>query len=139
MTLTKETWPIRQMFRLNEISKIENYSNPEINQRKLCSKKLSKYATAFDYIDKVLNILSTKSGGFCIVLSVSGIAGGRFNLIFSLTTGIIKKLLRNKKQKEQETKRKSMIRFLCWLKVTRLHWNFSISSIDWLGNKSGRL
>ena len=109
------------MFRLNEISKIENYSNPEINQRKLCSKKLSKYATAFDYIDKVLNILSTKSGGFCIVLSVSGIAGGRFNLIFSLTTGIIKKLLRNKKQKEQETKRKSMIRFLCWLKVTRLH------------------
>ena len=38
-------------FRLNEISKIENYFNSEINQRKLCHKKLSKYATAFDYID----------------------------------------------------------------------------------------
>ena len=35
-------------FRLNEISNIENYFNSEINQRKLCSKKLSKYATAFD-------------------------------------------------------------------------------------------
>ena len=39
-------------FRLNEISKIENYINSEINQRKLCSKKLSKYVTAFDYTDK---------------------------------------------------------------------------------------
>ena len=41
-------------FRLNEISKIENYFNSEINQRKLCSKKLSKYVSAFDYIDKIL-------------------------------------------------------------------------------------
>ena len=39
-------------FRLNEINKIENYFNSEINQRKLCSKKLSKYVTAFDYIHK---------------------------------------------------------------------------------------
>ena len=36
-------------FRLNEISKIENHFNSEINQRKLYSKKLSKYVTAFDY------------------------------------------------------------------------------------------
>ena len=40
-------------FRLNEISKIENYFNSEISQRKSCSKKSSKYATVFDYIDKV--------------------------------------------------------------------------------------
>ena len=39
-------------FRLNEISKIENYFNSEINQRKSCSKKLSKYVATFDYIDK---------------------------------------------------------------------------------------
>ena len=45
-------------FRLNEISKIENYFNSEINQRKLCSKKLSKYVTAFDYIDNILSVLS---------------------------------------------------------------------------------
>ena len=40
-------------FRLDEISKIENYFIKEINQRKSCSQKLNKYVTAFDYIDKV--------------------------------------------------------------------------------------
>ena len=38
-------------FRLDEISKIEKYFIEEINQRKSCSKKLSKYLVAFDYID----------------------------------------------------------------------------------------
>ena len=45
-------------FGLDEISKIENYFYEEINQRKSCSKKLSKYAAAFYYIDKVLIVLS---------------------------------------------------------------------------------
>ena len=34
-------------FRLDEISKVENYFIEEINQRKSCSKKLSKYAAGF--------------------------------------------------------------------------------------------
>ena len=34
-------------FRLDEISKIENYFIEETNQRKLCSKKLGKYVAAF--------------------------------------------------------------------------------------------
>ena len=38
-------------FRLDEIIKIENYFIKEINQRKSCSKKLSKYAAVFDDID----------------------------------------------------------------------------------------
>ena len=38
-------------FQLDEISKIENCFIEEINQRKLCSKKLSKYVAVFDYID----------------------------------------------------------------------------------------
>ena len=45
-------------FRLGEIRKIENYFNSEINQRKLCSKILSKYIYAFDYIDKIFCIIS---------------------------------------------------------------------------------
>ena len=57
--------------RLNEISKIENHFNQEINQRKICSKKLSKYVAAFDYIDKILIVLSATSGGVCIISSVS--------------------------------------------------------------------
>ena len=54
-------------FRLNEISKIENYFNSEINQRKLCSKKLSKYVSVFDYIDKILIVINATTGGVCII------------------------------------------------------------------------
>ena len=48
----------------DEISKIENYFIKEINQRKSCRKKLNKYVTTFDYIDKVLIALSVTSGEY---------------------------------------------------------------------------
>ena len=115
-------------FRSNKISKIENYFIEEINQRKLWSKKLSKYVVAFDYIDKVLIVLSATSGGVCISSSVSVVgattwlAGASFTLFFSLTTGIIKKLLsitRNKKKRQNKilmlTKNKlDSIKTLVW-------------------------
>ena len=41
-------------YRLNEVTKIENYFIEEINQRKSYIKKLIKYVTTFDYIEKVL-------------------------------------------------------------------------------------
>ena len=53
-------------FRLSEIIGIENYFYQEINQRKLCSKKLNKYVTTFDYIDTILIILSATSSGVSI-------------------------------------------------------------------------
>ena len=111
-------------FRLNEISKIENYFNSEINQGKNASKKLSKYVSAFDYIDKILIVLSATSGGVYIISSVSvvgapvGIVGASFTLMFSLTTGIIKKLL------SITRKRKSTRKFLCWLKVNSIALKF---------------
>ena len=43
-------------FRLSEIIAIENYFYQEINQQKSYSKKLSKYVTIFDYMEKVLII-----------------------------------------------------------------------------------
>ena len=55
-------------FRLDEISKIENYFIEEINQRKSCSQKLNKYITTFDYIDKILVVLSATSSGVLIIL-----------------------------------------------------------------------
>ena len=58
-------------FRLSEIIGIENYFHQEINQRKSCSKKLSKFATAFDYVDKILIVLSPTSSGVCIIFSAS--------------------------------------------------------------------
>ena len=57
----------QKKIQLDEISKIENYSIEEINQRKSCCKKLSKYLTTFDYIDKILIILSATTGGVSII------------------------------------------------------------------------
>ena len=98
-------------FRLDEISKIENYFIEEINQRKSCSKKLSKYVAVFDYIDQALIVLSATSSGVSIISFTSivgapvGIASASLTLFFSLTTGIVKKLLnitRNKKKKHDK-------------------------------------
>ena len=92
-------------FRLDEISKIENYFIEEINQRKSYSKKLNKYVTAFDYIDKVLIALSATSGGVSIISFTTivgapvGIASANLTLFFSLSTGIVKKLLNIKGKK----------------------------------------
>ena len=108
-------------FQLSERIGIENYFHQEINQRKLCSKKLSKYVTAFDYIGKILIVLSATSSGVCIISSASvvgapvGIASASFTLIFSLTTGIIKKLLsitRNKKKRHDKILMLAKSRFL---------------------------
>ena len=94
-------------FRLYEIKKNENYFIDEINQRKLYSKKLSKYVTAFDYIDKILIVLSATTGGVSIYSFTSvigapvGIASASFTLFFSLTTGIIKKLLSTTRKKKK--------------------------------------
>ena len=54
-------------FRLVEISKIKNYFHEEINQRKSCSKKLSKYIAVFDYIDQTLIVLSATSDGISTI------------------------------------------------------------------------
>ena len=40
-------------FRLDEISKIKDYLNSEIKERKDIIKKISKYIVAFDYADKM--------------------------------------------------------------------------------------
>ena len=95
-------------FRLYEIKKIENYLINEINETKSCSKKLSKYITIFDYIDKILIVLSVTTGGVSIISFTSvtgapvGIASASFTLIFSLTTGIVKKLLNITRKKKEK-------------------------------------
>ena len=97
--------------RLYEIKNIENYFINEINERKSYSKKLNKYITIFDYIDKILIILSATASGISVISFTSvigtsvGIVSASFTLIFSLSTGIIKKLLnmtRNKKKKHDK-------------------------------------
>ena len=94
-----------------EIKNIEDDFINEINQQKLYRKKLNRYVTIFDYIDRNLIILSATTGGKSIISFTTaigtpfGIANASFKLIFSLTTGIIKKLLditRRKKKKHDQ-------------------------------------
>ena len=94
--------------RLYEIKNIENYFINEINERKLYSKKLSVYVTIFDYIDEILTILSVTASGISIISFTSvigrsvGILSASFTLIFSLLTGIIKKLLNMTRKKKKK-------------------------------------
>ena len=97
--------------RLNEINKIKDYFNSEIQERKTMNKKLSKYIAALDYVDKTLIVLSVTSGGISIIsfASAIGVPAGTesvsFTLTFSLPTGIIKKSVKdNKKQKKKYNK-----------------------------------
>ena len=60
---------------------------------------MSKYVTIFDYMDKILIVLSATSSGVSIISFTSiigvpaGIASACFTLFFSITAEIIKKLL----------------------------------------------
>ena len=107
-TIDKTKLTEQTKLRLSEIIRIENYFYQGINQRKSCLKKLNKYVTTFDYIDKILILLSGTSSGVSIISFTSivrapiGIASASLTLFFALTTGIVKKLLNNnKKQKEK--------------------------------------
>ena len=107
--------------------------NSEIQQRKTMSKKISKYIAAFDYIDKTLIILSATSGGISIISFTSaigipaGIASARRTLIFSLSTGIIKKLLKVTRKKK---KKHNKIVMLAKSKLTSIETLISQALID---------
>ena len=97
------------------------------------SKKLSKYIAAFDYIDKTLIVLFATSGGISIIsfTSVIGISAGKasviFTLIFSLATGIIKKLLKVTRKKK---KKHNKIVMLAKSKLNRIKILMSQAFID---------
>ena len=97
------------------------------------SKKLSKYIAVFDYIDKTLIVLSATIGGISIISFTSvigipaGIASESFTLIFSLTTGIIKKLLKVTRKK---TKKNNKIVMLANSKLNSIETLISQALID---------
>ena len=68
---------------------------------------MNKYVTVFNYIDKILIVLSATSGRVSISFSSvirapAGIASASFTLIFSLATGIVKKLLNITRKKKEK-------------------------------------
>ena len=69
---------------------------------------MSKYAAVLDYTDKILIVLCTTSGEINIIsfTNVIGIPAGvistSLTLVFSLTTGMIKKLLKETRKKKRK-------------------------------------
>ena len=101
-----------QQFRLNKINEIKDYFIAEIKKRKLMSKRFSKYIASFDYFDKSLTVLSVTSGSIFIVSFTTvigthvGMANASLSLVFSLSTGLVQKLLKttsNNKKKHNKT------------------------------------
>ena len=97
-----------QQFRLNKITEIEDYFIAEIKERELMSKKLRKYISFFDYLDKSLTVLSVTRvslsiASFATVIGVPiGIASASLGLTFSLCTGLVKKLLKATRKKKKK-------------------------------------
>ena len=95
-------------FRLDEITKIKEYFNNEIKELKDIIHKINKYIVAFDYADKVFITLSALFGTLRIASHASvvgipvGIAGASLTLIFTVTTGVVKKLMSVVKKKEKK-------------------------------------
>ena len=101
--------------RLNGINKIKDYFNNEINERKDIIKKLNKYIVSFDYLDKIFIALSASVGTLSIASYATvvglpvGIAGSSLTLIFTISTGINKSLLKvTKKRKKKHNKINSL-------------------------------
>ena len=103
-----------QQFRLNKINEVKDYFVAEIKEGELMSKSLSKYIASFDYFDKLLIVLSLTTRSISIVsfATVIGAPAGLMiissSLAFSITTGIVKKLL-----KATRNKKKNKIKLLC--------------------------
>ena len=95
-------------FRLDEINKIKDYLNAEIKERKYIVKKIRKYIVTFDYAGKLFITLSASFGALSIeshatVVGIPvGIAGASLTVIFTVTTGVVKKLLNIKRKKKKK-------------------------------------
>ena len=98
-------------FRLNKINEIRDYFVAETKERESMSKRISKYIAFLNYFDKSLIVLSVTTGSTSIASFATvtgapvGIISASFSLVFSLSTGITKKVLkttRNKKKKHNK-------------------------------------
>ena len=99
-------------YRLDEINKIKEYFENKIKERKDILKKLSKYLVSFKYLDKIFITLSASFGTLSIASYTAvvgipvGIAGSSLTLIFTISTGINKSLLKVTKKRKKKQKSK---------------------------------
>ena len=66
----KELLENQSNYRLDEISKINDYFNEEIQYQQFLANKLSKYLTVFDYSNKILTVVLTVFSGTNIFSNV---------------------------------------------------------------------
>ena len=93
-------------YRLNEISRIKDYFNEEMQYQQSLANKLSKYLTVFDYSNKILTVVLTVLSGTDIFSNVKneqllGLITSVFSLSFSLSFGIIIKLQQGSKLRKK--------------------------------------
>ena len=99
-----------QQFKLNKINEIKDYFVAENKERELMSKRLSKYIASFDYFDKSLIVLSVTTGSISIASFATvigapvGMTSASFSFAFSISTGIVKKLVKTTTNKKKHNK-----------------------------------
>ena len=97
-----------------KINEIRDYFVAKIKERELISKRLSKYVASFDNFDKSLIALSVTTvnisiAQFATVIGAPvGIISADFSLTCSISTEIVKKLLKTTRNKNKNT-----IKLLC--------------------------
>ena len=95
-------------FRLDEINKVKVFFNNEIKERKDIVNKINKYLVFFDNVTQIFYTLSPSFGTLGIASQATvvgipvGIAGASLTLIFTITTGISKKIVKYYKKKRKK-------------------------------------
>ena len=122
----------QQQLRVNKINEIKDYFVAEIKERKLMTKRLSKYNASFDYFNKSLIALSVTTSRISIT-SFATVIGApvviirvSFSLAFLISTGIMKKLLKTTRNKKKHNK----IVILSWSKSNSIESKISEALIN---------
>ena len=88
---------------------IKDYLIAEIKERESMSERLSKYIASFDYCDKSLIVLSITTSSvsiasFATVIGAPiGIMSASFSLAFSISAGIVNKIVKTTRNKKKKT------------------------------------
>ena len=86
---------------MNKINEIKDYFVAKIKEKELMSKRLDKYIAFCNFFDKSLIVLSATSGSISIASFATligtpvGIVSASLSLTFLLSTGIVKKTVKN--------------------------------------------
>ena len=90
------------------MDEIKDYFVAATKKRELISKRRTKYIDSFDYFDKSLIVLSVTTGSIYIasyatvIGALVGMASASFSLAFSISTRIVKKMLKTTKNKKKK-------------------------------------